>query len=108
MMRRYFLLLFIIPLLTSCMTSYPAADMTVSELREKYPNAENVVLYKIKNGNIAVGMTQWMVIDAWGKPNDINTTTTEYGSSEQWVYRTGSYDAKYVYFEDGKVETIQH
>ncbi len=52
-----------------------------------------------------IGMTKQEVLDSnWGKPNDINKTTTEYGTSEQWVY-----DKKgYIYFDDGLVSTIQN
>jgi len=38
----------------------------------------------------------------WGKPSDINKTTTKYGVSEQWVYSRG-----YVYLDDGIVTSIQ-
>ncbi|SMG52200.1 hypothetical protein [Paenibacillus aquistagni] len=40
---------------------------------------------------------------SWGKPKDINKTTTEYGVHEQWVYSGG----RYVYLEDGVVTSIQ-
>lgn len=39
----------------------------------------------------------------WGKPKNINRTTTAYGISEQWVYD----GYKYLYFEDGILTTIQ-
>jgi len=38
----------------------------------------------------------------WGKPKKINKTTTEYGTSEQWVY-----GSRYLYFEDGVLSAIQ-
>ncbi|ANY70444.1 hypothetical protein BBD42_31060 [Paenibacillus sp. BIHB 4019] len=53
----------------------------------------------------SVGMTKQEVLDStWGKPIDINKTTTKYGVSEQWVYK----NYKYIYFEDGIVTTIQN
>ena len=51
-----------------------------------------------------VGMTAEQVEDStWGKPNDINKTTTQYGVNEQWVYSND----KYIYLEDGVVTAIQ-
>lgn len=51
-----------------------------------------------------VGMTAEQVeASTWGKPNDINKTTTQYGVNEQWVYSTD----KYIYLEDGVVTAIQ-
>lgn len=49
------------------------------------------------------GMTEEMVVESWGRPNDINTTTGSWGVHEQWVY-----DSAYVYFENGKVSAIQN
>jgi hypothetical protein len=51
-----------------------------------------------------IGMTTDEVLSStWGKPQDINKTTTKYGVSEQWVY-PGFF---YIYFEDGIVTAIQ-
>lgn len=52
---------------------------------------------------VRIGMNYDEVKNRWGKPNDINTTTTKYGVTEQWVYPNG----KYIYFEDGVVTTIR-
>ena len=57
----------------------------------------------ILEGKVRIGMTKAMAIDAWGKPNDINKTITRYAVSEQWVY-----DGGYLYFENGKLTTIQN
>ncbi len=55
----------------------------------------------------AIGMTRDEVINSlWGKPNQINKTTTANGVSEQWVY-SDDVGGGYVYFEDGIVESIQ-
>ena len=40
---------------------------------------------------------------SWGKPEDINKTTTSYGVNEQWCYS----GYRYVYLEDGIVTSIQ-
>ena len=59
---------------------------------------------------VKVGMSWQQVIEEWGRPYKINTTTTTYGKRVQYVYRLQSgsiYEAAYVYFENGKVVTIQ-
>jgi len=58
----------------------------------------------IRKRQIRIGMTKEQVILAWGRPSDINTTTYAHGSHEQWVYSMKSY----VYFEGGRVTTIQN
>ena len=53
---------------------------------------------------VRIGMTKEEVLkEGWGRPNDINKTTTAYGVSEQWVYS----GYKYLYFEDGILTAIQ-
>lgn len=52
----------------------------------------------------SIGMTHEEVLEStWGEPYDINKTTYEWGTTEQWCY----YGSKYIYFENGKVTTIQ-
>lgn len=50
-----------------------------------------------------IGMSEDEVLaSTWGAPKKKNTTTTENGTHEQWVYEDG-----YIYFDDGIVTTIQ-
>lgn len=50
-----------------------------------------------------IGMTvEEVLVSTWGRPEDINKTTTKYGTSEQWCYP----GYKYIYFEDGIVDSI--
>lgn len=50
-------------------------------------------------------MTKQDVLDSsWGAPKKINTTTTQYGVHEQWVYGGGNY----LYFDDGILTSIQN
>lgn len=56
----------------------------------------------ILNNRIRIGMNKNMVLESWGNPNDINRTISSYGVHEQWCY-----DDAYLYFEDGKLTTIQ-
>ncbi|WP_321331941.1 hypothetical protein [uncultured Bacteroides sp.] len=58
----------------------------------------------INRGVVRIGWTKQMCIYSWGKPNDINKTTNRYGTSEQWVYD----DNTYLYFENGKLTSIQN
>ncbi len=67
-----------------------------------YIKQEGITVEKLKKPKI--GMTKDEVINStWGKPEDINKTTTRYGTSEQWCYS----GYKYIYFEDGIVTSIQ-
>lgn len=51
-----------------------------------------------------IGMTAAEVVKtSWGRPNDINRTTTASNIHEQWVY----YGGRYVYLDNGIVTTIQ-
>ena len=51
-----------------------------------------------------IGMTKAEVRKSlWGEPEDINKTTTAYGTREQWVYS----GYRYIYFENGIVTSIQ-
>ena len=52
-------------------------------------------------------MTSEQVLEStWGEPTEINKRTTQYGVSEQWVYRTDS-KTKYIYLDNGVVTAIQ-
>ena len=58
-----------------------------------------------KQKGVRVGMTREQVMaSAWGKPQQINTTTASYGTHEQWVYP----GQNYLYFENGVLTTIQN
>ncbi|MFC5403922.1 hypothetical protein [Cohnella soli] len=69
----------------------------------------NIVISKHSKDNgyfdPELGMTAERLLESksWGKPKDINRTTTKNGVREQWVY----YGDKYVYLEDGIVTSIQ-
>ena len=53
---------------------------------------------------VAIGMTEGMVRDAWGRPMNTYRTTTKYGQSEVWCY---NYKTR-VYFYNGKVVQIDN
>lgn len=56
------------------------------------------------DGSVSIGWNKQMCIESWGKPDRINKTTSKYSVSEQWVYDSGNY----LYFENGKLVTIQN
>ncbi len=53
----------------------------------------------VADKNIQIGMTDKMVLDSWGQPDDINRTVGSWGVHEQWVYGAD----QYLYFENGKL-----
>lgn len=61
----------------------------------------------IANGQIVIGMTADEAVRAWGQPTKVNSTTTQAGRSEQWVYRRGQLGAQYVYVDAGRVRSVQ-
>lgn len=60
------------------------------------------------SGKIAVGMPTTFVELAWGKPDAVHRTTTQFGTDEQWVYRRNPFKEDYVYFTAGLVTLIQN
>jgi hypothetical protein len=74
--------------------------------------AEQADKYKVKfgasnwntilQGKVSIGMNKEMCLLSWGEPETINETITASGKSEQWVY-----SENYLYFENGKLRTIQ-
>ncbi len=58
----------------------------------------------ISQGKVKIGMTTSMCKESWGIPTDINKTIGSFGTYEQWVYG----NKEYLYFENGKLTTIQN
>lgn len=61
---------------------------------------------KMPRGTVRIGMTKQQVRDCgWGRPAQVNSTTTRFGTREQWVYGSGNY----LYFDrGGLLEAIQN
>lgn len=58
-----------------------------------------------KSEGVLIGMKHQDVLgSSWGKPLNINKTTTAHGTHEQWVYGGNNY----LYFEDGILTSIQN
>lgn len=74
---------------------------------EKNPEWSDDIIATTTCNRIQIGMTQQQAVAGWGRPNDINRTTTRYGTHEQWVY--GEYGERgYLYFEDGILTSFQN
>jgi hypothetical protein len=84
-----------------------AAEAARRREREQYLRARGytgTLLRDLMAGTIRIGWSERLVLESWGEPADVHTTITRYGRREQWVYGRGTY----VYFENGRVTTIQH
>lgn len=56
---------------------------------------------------VRIGMREEEVLASWGKPGSVNKTMTASVTSEQWVYRNGTFRTHYVYLRNGIVTSIQ-
>lgn len=76
-----------------------AAQVLAQPVSPQHANDQN----QVRRAPI-IGMARWAAREStWGKPESINTTTTQSGTLEQWVYSNGNY----LYFKDGVLTTIQ-
>jgi hypothetical protein len=84
-------------------------EREIAEQREKKVAAEKRTRCRRNpSACLRIGMGQWEVVELIGRPNDINRTTYsalgEQHVNEQWIYEIGGYysfDAFYLYFDDG-------
>jgi arginyl-tRNA synthetase len=56
--------------------------------------------------HVSVGWSKEMCKESWGEPNDINVTTGNWGTHEQWVYEYIE-RMQFLYFENGILTAIQ-
>jgi len=77
----------------------------MAEKRKKYlvHKYGTNIAQSILDGQFWIGMTTSMAKESLGEPDHINTTGSENGISEQWVYGD-----KYLYFENGILRTWQY
>ncbi|PCJ83471.1 MAG: hypothetical protein COA57_11240 [Flavobacteriales bacterium] len=68
-------------------------------LKNKYGK---VFANKIMDKKIWLEMTNEMVIDSWGLPDDKNRTVGSWGTNEQWIYGNS-----YLYLENGILKSWQ-
>ncbi len=85
--------------------NYNKEKNTITDNIGTYIKQDFLSVEKIKKiKEPAINMTKDEVLNStWGKPKEINKTTTRYGTSEQWCYS----DYRYIYFENGIVTSIQ-
>ena len=89
-------------LTTLMMNRAPKVQQWCAEQREK--NIKALALVKLPG--VRLGMTKKQVLSSnWNEPDEINKTTTEHGTTEQWVYEHSKTD--YLYFTNGKLTGIQ-
>lgn len=83
---------------------YNDAQLVYAMLVDRYNQSGNKQI-EIKKVKPYIGMSKMEVryLSTWGQPKDINKTTNANGTREQWVYSL----SRYLYFEDGKLTTIQ-
>ncbi|HHW37446.1 MAG TPA: hypothetical protein GXX18_09450 [Bacillales bacterium] len=78
-------------------------DVTLDDKNIENEDVSTVSI-DIKSQGVKIGMTKEEVLNSsWGKPQDINRTTTQFGTSEQWVYP----GYRFIYFDDDIVTAIQ-
>lgn len=68
---------------------------------------ESLTLKVYTTNSIKIGMTQKQVLaTSWGEPSKKNKTISKYGNYEQWVYYWEDDSVDYLFFEDGKLTSI--
>jgi hypothetical protein len=72
--------------------------------KNNYPEITDEIWDLIQNRKVKIGMTERECELSWGKPENINTTVSDSGRQQQWVYSTTSY----LYFDNGKLTSIQN
>lgn len=76
----------------------------LNERKQKFiPKYGQINGEKVAKGLIWIGMTEEMLLDSWGKPEDINQTVTRYVARKQYVYPS----SQYVYVVNGIVDAWQ-
>lgn len=67
-----------------------------------------ISLEKISDAKVSVGMNRHELLMSWGVPDDVNSTHTSTGSSDQYVYGNPIYGASYVYLDNDVITAIQN
>jgi hypothetical protein len=90
----------------TCLAEEAANALIAQRIEREKAAAEAEALRVSKLPGVRIGMSAKTVVEKtnWGKPQEINTTTTKNGTHEQWVYGYRSY----LYFENGKLTAIQN
>jgi hypothetical protein len=71
--------------------------------REKHPEISDETWVLIQNGEVKIGMTEEECRLSWGTPKRYNRNINSRERIDQWVYFSS-----YLYFQDGKLTSIQN
>jgi hypothetical protein len=86
--------------------SYDAYEYETYLNNPVYMAENKAICEQSKKHGVKRGMTAKQVVEqtSWGKPESINRSTGSWGVHEQWVYG----GRNYLYFENGKLASIQN
>ena len=73
------------------------------KFRTAYKKWGSKTAKEICEGEVRLGWSKEKCRLSWGEPRDINTSIGSWGVHEQWCYGQG-----YLYFENGKLTSIQY
>jgi hypothetical protein len=79
------------------------------EQQNEENDRQSRLLSAIAHQDIALGMDQSQVMDAWGSPRDVETAGSNSSGAERWLYYSGNSlnygmdRPRIVYFENGQV-----
>ncbi len=84
-------------------------DAMMKEFFDKHPDMKPEVKEAILRHDLLIGMShdEAMYSLELGLPTHANTTTTQYGTHEQWIYDTSVTGKKYLYFDNGTLTSWQ-
>ncbi len=91
-------------IIRNCIYQKKHDDLQRKILEDQIKEADERILNVKKYGLVRVGMRRAIVLKVCGYPDKINTTTTRYGKSEQFIY----IDRQYIYIDNGRVSAIQN
>ena len=81
------------------------AEERVAILAAKHPDWDTEMLHLVASAQIRIGMTQQMIIESWGKPDEMSGHIYQGVLYEEWHYlrmqEEGVPDIDFLDFEDG-------
>lgn len=82
-------------------------EVRLAAYLKAHPDTSSDVKQMTLEGKVQLGMTAEQVVISWGEPRAVNKTMSGWGTSEQWIYGDPIYNAHYLYFDDGRLTSIQ-
>lgn len=99
------MIVFMLASITGCSSEFFNPYLAERNRRIDYINSHPEIGARvaglIRNGRVAIGMTDEQILASWGRPNDINRTANFRGVYEQWVYGYDYESMRYLYLEHG-------